>query len=148
MKSKILVVEDNDLSREMLCDWLELKGFAVDSASSLSEAFAAVERREPDVVLLDVKLGADDGLSLAAWLRLDSTRQRIVVIAVTAHAMLTEQERILRAGCNACISKPIDFPLLLEQLNQWLTVRLVMSRASCCDSQAFGATLCGNGSRR
>jgi two-component system cell cycle response regulator DivK len=145
VKSKILVVEDNDLSREMLCDWLELQGFAVDAASCLSEAFAAVERREPDAVLLDVKLGADDGLSLAAWLRLDRTRQRIVVIAVTAHAMLTEQERILRAGCNACISKPIDFPLLQEQLNQWLTVKLVMSRAACGDGQAVDATVCGNG---
>jgi CheY-like chemotaxis protein len=128
MKSHILVVEDNAFSREMMCDWLELQGFTVDSATSLSEALAAVTKCEPDAVLLDVQLGAEDGLSLAAWLRLDKTRQHIPVIAVTAHAMINEQERILKAGCNACISKPVDFRLLLERLNRWLTVAGVMNR--------------------
>ncbi len=141
MKAHILVVEDNAFSREMLCDWLELQGFAVDSASSLSEALAAVEKSRPDAVLLDVQLGADDGLSLAAWLRLDKTRGHIPVIAVTAHAMVMEQERILQAGCNACISKPIDFQLLLEQLDRWLTVATVMNRASRSDCRIIGPSI-------
>jgi CheY-like chemotaxis protein len=138
MKAHILVVEDNAFNREMLCDWLELQGFAVDSASSLSEALAALEKCRPQAVLLDVQLGADDGLSLAAWMRLDKTRGHIPVIAVTAHAMVTEQERILQAGCNACISKPIDFQLLLEQLNRWLTVAAVMNQASRSDCHMIG----------
>jgi two-component system cell cycle response regulator DivK len=128
MKPHILVVEDNAFSRELLCDWLELQGFTVASATSLSEALAAVMRCEPAAVLLDVQLGGEDGLSLAAWLRLDKARHHIPVIAVTAHAMFSEQDRILRAGCNACISKPVDFPLLLEKLNRWLTVAGVMNR--------------------
>jgi len=71
-------------------------------------------------VLLDVQLGADDGLSLAAWLRQQPALRDIPVIAVTAHAMVTERERILQAGCNACVSKPVDFKLLREHLERWL----------------------------
>jgi CheY-like chemotaxis protein len=122
MKTRILVVEDNAFGREMLCDWLELQGFAVDSAASLHAAFAAIERGQPAAVLLDVQLGADDGLSLAVWLRQDLALCHIPIIAVTAHAFVAEQERILQAGCNACISKPIDFNALREQLNRWLAV--------------------------
>lgn len=128
MKPYVLVVEDDAPSREMLCDWLELQGFAVNSASSLAEALASVAQCQPDAVLLDVQLGSDDGLSLAIWLRLDQARQHIPVIAVTAHAMLTEQERILQAGCNACISKPVEFHLLRKQLNRWLAGARQMNR--------------------
>jgi two-component system cell cycle response regulator DivK len=144
MKSHVLVVEDNAFSREMLCDWLELQGFSVDSATSLSEALGAVTRCEPDAVLLDVQLGAEDGLSLAAWLRLDTARRHIPVIAVTAHAMFSEQERILKAGCNACISKPVDFRQLLEKLNRWLTVAGVMSRNARSEGLMADQPFCGN----
>jgi CheY-like chemotaxis protein len=73
-------------------------------------------------VSLDVQLGADDGLSLASWMRQQQKLRHIPVIAVTAHAMITEQERILQAGCNTCISKPVDFKLLADQLRVWLAV--------------------------
>ncbi|MFY9529030.1 MAG: response regulator [Candidatus Acidiferrales bacterium] len=120
MKHCILVVEDNQLNRELLCDWLETRGYEVVSASDLKEGFAAVEKAKPHAVLLDVQLGADDGLSLAAWIREQTALRHIPVIAVTAHAMVVEQERILLAGCNACVSKPIEFQLLEGQLQQWL----------------------------
>jgi two-component system, sensor histidine kinase and response regulator len=71
-------------------------------------------------VLLDVKLGAQDGLELAAWIRRDPKLQGIPVIAVTAHAMMTDLERVLRAGCNACVSKPVDFRQLRNELDRWL----------------------------
>jgi CheY-like chemotaxis protein len=120
MKHRILVVEDNQLNRELLCDWLEAEGYEVLSAIDLKTATATVEAEQPHVVLLDVQLGADDGLSLAAWMRQRSGLRFIPIIAVTAHAMVTEQKRILQAGCNACISKPVDFKLLSEQLERWL----------------------------
>ena len=121
MKPRILVVEDNPLNRELLCDWLDAEGYEVVSAGDLKTGFEAVEKEHPHVVLLDVQLGADDGLSLAAWLRQQPALRDIPVIAVTAHAMMTERERILQAGCNACVSKPVDFKLLREQLQRWLT---------------------------
>ena len=120
MKYRILVVEDDPLSRELLCDWLEAEGYEVLSATDLRAAMAVVEAKPPQAVLLDVRLGDEDGLSLAAWMRRHAKLQSIPIIAVTAHAMLTEQERILQAGCNTCVSKPIDFKLLNQNLQRWL----------------------------
>ena len=120
MRTRILVVEDNLLNRELLCDWLDAEGYEVTAAADLKTGFAAVEKEPPHAVLLDVQLGADDGLSLAAWLRQQPALRDIPVIAVTAHAMVTERERILQAGCNACISKPVDFKLLGRELDKWL----------------------------
>lgn len=120
MRHAILVVEDNALNRELLCDWLETEGYEVSSAETLSSAIASVQQLPPDAVLLDVQLGDDDGLSLAAWMRKQPKLCHIPVIAVTAHALVTEQHSFLQAGCNACVSKPIDFKILREQLERWL----------------------------
>jgi two-component system, cell cycle response regulator DivK len=121
VKHPILVVEDYLLNRELLCDWLETEGYEVSSAENLSSAIASIERHPPDAVLLDVQLGDDDGLSLAAWMRKQPRLCHIPVIAVTAHALVTEQHSFLQAGCNACISKPINFKILREELERWLT---------------------------
>jgi CheY-like chemotaxis protein len=120
VKGRILVVEDNDLSRELICDWLETEGYDVVSAANLKGAFAAVESQPPHAILLDVQLGPDDGLTLASWIRQQPTLCHIPVIAVTAHAMITEQERIFVAGCNAYVPKPVDLKSLSQQLEQWL----------------------------
>jgi CheY-like chemotaxis protein len=122
MMRHILVVEDNDLSRELLSDWLESENYRVASAANLEEAFAAIQEMPPDAVLLDVQLGDQDGLSLASWIRHRPTLSHIPVIAVTAHAMVTEQERIFQAGCNAYVPKPVDFKVLTKHLQQWLAV--------------------------
>lgn len=120
MKHRILVVEDNPLNRELLCDWLEAEGHEVLSAEDLTAARRALTAQQPDAVLLDVQLGHEDGLSLAEWMRQQPELCRIPVIAVTAHALVTEHERFLQAGCNACVSKPVNFKVLSEQLERWL----------------------------
>jgi CheY-like chemotaxis protein len=120
MKHRILVVEDNQPNRELLCDWLEVEGFQVLAAANLEQAFAAFQNGPPHAVLLDVQLGREDGLTLAEWVRRDPKLHNIPVIAVTAHAMVTAQERVMQAGCNACVSKPIDFKLLGKELERWL----------------------------
>ena len=120
MKHAILVVEDNPLNRELLCDWLETEGYEVWSVENLNSAIASVEQRPPDAVLLDVQLGDEDGLSLAAWMRKQPKLCHIPVIAVTAHALVTEQRSFLQAGCNACVSKPINFKILREEMERWL----------------------------
>jgi CheY-like chemotaxis protein len=120
VKHPILVVEDNPLNRELLCDWLEAEGYQVRSAETLSSAMASMQRHSPAAVLLDVQLGHEDGLSLAAWMRMQPKLCGIPVIAVTAHALVTEQYSFLQAGCNACVSKPIDFKILREELQRWL----------------------------
>jgi CheY-like chemotaxis protein len=122
MKRRILVVEDNQPNRELLGDWLESEGFEVVAAENLQQGYAALSGQPPDAVLLDIQLGREDGLSLVQWIRQDKKLSRIPVIAVTAHAMVTDHQRVLQAGCNACLAKPVDFKLLGERLEQWLNL--------------------------
>ena len=117
---RILVVEDNAINRELLCDWLEAQDYVALSTEGLGGAQRLLKDEQPDAVLLDVQLGNEDGLSLATWMRRQPGFSGIPVIAVTAHALVTEQQRFLQSGCNACISKPIDFKLLHRELGKWL----------------------------
>ena len=125
MKQNILVVEDNQLNRELLCDWLEMEGYEVWFAANLESSYKILAKRLPDAVLLDINLGAENGLDLIAWMRQKPALGDIPVIAVTAHALVTDQEQILQAGCKACLSKPINFEGLREQLNHWVQDRTV-----------------------
>jgi two-component system cell cycle response regulator DivK len=127
LKHCVLVVEDNQLNRELLHDWLEVEGYEVWPAEDLKASYEVFAKRLPDVVLLDINLGAESGLDLVAWMRQTPELREIPVIAVTAHALVTEQEGILQAGCRACLSKPINFEDLRKQLSHWLEVR-AMSR--------------------
>ncbi|MGB8543673.1 MAG: response regulator [Candidatus Acidiferrales bacterium] len=120
MKHRILVIEDNPANSELLCDWLEAQGYQPIAAENLEQAFAAFESELPDAVLLDVQLGAEDGLSLARWIRQQPHLCHLPILAVTAHAMVTDHERVIQSGCNAWISKPVDFKLLSQQLDRWL----------------------------
>ena len=125
MKHGILVVEDNQPNRELLCDWLELEGYEVWSATDLKASTEVFAKRLPNAVLLDINLGGENGLDLVAWMRQKPELWEIPVIAVTAHALVTEQLGILQAGCRACLSKPINFQGLREQLNHSLQDRTV-----------------------
>ena len=120
MKHRILVIEDNPLNLELLSDWLNGEGFEVHSAVNLKSAFVLAERSRPHAVLLDIQLGADDGLMFAAWLRSHKSLRATPLIAVTAHALLSERDHILKSGCNDCISKPVDFRNLRQCLQRWL----------------------------
>ena len=130
MKHCILVVEDNQLNRELLCDWLEVEGYEVWSSADLQASYDVFAKRIPDAVLLDINLGADNGLDLLAWMLQRPETREIPVIAVTAHALVGEQQRILNAGCRACLSKPIDFQLLGAELKR----RLQDSKTAPIDS--------------
>ena len=122
---RILVVEDNELNRELLRDWLEVEGYEVWLAADLTTSYEVFAQQVPDAVLLDINLGNENGLDLIVWMREKPDTHEVPVIAVTAHALATEQERILQAGCKACLAKPIDFQELREQLNHWLQERTV-----------------------
>jgi CheY-like chemotaxis protein len=120
MSYRVLVVEDNPANLELAMDWLESEQFLVTTATTLEEARAAVRAASPDIVLLDVQLGAEDGLQLVSWIRSAPDLQKIPVIAVTAHAMVTDHERVMQAGCDACVSKPVNFRVLRGELEKWL----------------------------
>jgi CheY-like chemotaxis protein len=90
LKPGILVVEDNQLNRELVCDWLEVEGYEVWSAAELKSSYEVFSKRLPDAVLLDINLGKDNGLDLVAWMRQKPETRKIPVIGVTAHALVAE----------------------------------------------------------
>lgn len=120
MKPVILVVEDNPLNAELLWSWLEMDGYEVINADGLERAIAALRSAQPALVLLDIGLGSDNGLSLVSWIRAQPALHPTPVIAVSAHAMVTDQQRILDAGCQAFIAKPINFDQLRTEMRRLL----------------------------
>lgn len=106
--SLILVVDDNDAGLLLTCAVLQLDGFRVDSASSSKEVLERMHSHRPDLILMDVQMPGQDGLSLTRQLKADPATVTIPIVALTAHAMAGDRELALAAGCSGYISKPID----------------------------------------
>jgi two-component system, cell cycle response regulator DivK len=124
VKTRVLVVEDNPMSLEMLTDWLEIGGYEVKAAEDLAGAQATFQSARPALVLLDIRLGEEDGADFARWIRArpEADSGSVPVIAVTAHALRDEQDRILQSGCNAVVCKPVDLRQLKGEMERWLAV--------------------------
>ena len=114
---KILLVEDNELNRDMLTRRLKRKGFAIVSAKNGQEAIDMSKSENPDIILMDLSLPVIDGWTAAKKLKGDATTKSIPIIALTAHAMKGDREKALEAGCDDYDTKPIDFERLLEKIN-------------------------------
>ena len=112
----ILLVEDNDMNRDMLTRRLTRRGFAVLHAADGVEAVTTALGCRPDVVLMDLSLPEVDGLEATRRIKADPSARAIPVIALTAHAMLNDRERALAAGCDDYDTKPINFGRLLEKI--------------------------------
>jgi len=110
---KVLLVEDNEMNRDMLSRRLERKGHEVLIAVDGQEAIAMTREHRPAVVLMDMSLPVLDGWEATRRLKADESTRAIPVIALTAHALPAERDRALEAGCVAFETKPIDFPKLL-----------------------------------
>jgi CheY-like chemotaxis protein len=104
----ILVVEDNEANQLLARSVLELEGYRVEIAASALEVHEVLRATTPDLILMDVQLPGQDGLSLTRDLKSDPSTSRIPVVALTAHAMRGDREVALSAGCAGYISKPID----------------------------------------
>ena len=104
----VVVVEDNVRSRRLVRDLLEVHGFGIVEAESAEEALEAMQDTRPDLVLLDIQLPGMDGVAALRMLREDPRTADVPAIAVTAYAMRGDEERLLEAGFDAYIAKPID----------------------------------------
>ena len=114
--AKILLVEDNEMNRDMLQRRLQKRGFEVITAVDGQEGVDRARRELPDLILLDMSLPVLDGWGAAGILKGDAATQRIPIIALTAHAMTGERERAFEAGCDEYDTKPIELSRLLEKI--------------------------------
>jgi len=116
----ILIVEDNEMNRDMLSRRLERKGYkiliAVDGAMGIDVARA----NGPDLILMDMSLPVVDGWEATRRIKADEALKHIPVIALTAHAMANDRDKALEAGCDEYDTKPIDLPRLLGKMETLL----------------------------
>jgi two-component system cell cycle response regulator DivK len=116
--ARILVVEDNPMNMELTVDLLKLQGYEVLSAQTGQEALAIVDCEHLDLVLMDVGLPGMDGLAVTKIMKENPKTKHVPVVALTAHAMKGDEERMLNHGCAGYIAKPIDtreFPKAVEK---------------------------------
>ena len=117
---KILLVEDNDINRDMLSRRLERKGYQVIVAVNGEESVAKTLSDRPDIVLMDLHLPVLDGWAATRQIKANPQTQKIPVIALTADANAGEREKALAAGCDDYETKPIDLPRLLQKIDKLL----------------------------
>ena len=117
---RILLVEDNELNRDMLSRRLERKGFDVLMAADATEGLSMARAQSPDLILMDMRLPDLDGWSATRQLKADDSTRQIPVIALTAHAMSGDRQKALGAGCDDYDTKPIELPRLLEKIDALL----------------------------
>ncbi len=118
--AKILLVEDNEMNRDMLSRRLTRKGYAVAIAVDGEQGVAMARAEAPDLILMDMSLPVLDGWEATRQLKAAPETQAIPVIALTAHAMAGDREKAMNAGCDDFDTKPIELPRLLEKIEALL----------------------------
>ena len=115
--AKILLVEDNEMNRDMLSRRLIRKGFEVVMALDGQQAVEAAAAHGPDLILMDMSLPVIDGWEATRRIKAAAGTRAIPVIALTAHAMADDRDKALAAGCDDYDTKPVDLPRLLDKIN-------------------------------
>lgn len=119
--TRILLVEDNEMNRDMLSRRLQRRGYEIVLAVDGIDGLQAASASAPDLILLDMSLPLLDGWEVARRLKAAPETAPIPIIALTAHAMAGDREQALAAGCDDYDTKPIEFPRLLEKISTLLT---------------------------
>lgn len=118
--AKILLVEDNEMNRDMLSRRLARKGYEVTIAVDGQQGIEMARAEAPDLILMDMSLPVLDGWEATRQLKAAAETQTIPVIALTAHAMVGDREKAVEAGCDDFDTKPIELPRLLEKIEALL----------------------------
>ncbi len=114
----ILLVEDNELNRDMLRRRLSHRGYEVVMAVNGRQGIDMARGLHPDLILMDLSLPEIDGWQAVRILKSDAATDHIPVVALTAHAMLGDREKALEAGCDEYATKPVDLPLLIGMVER------------------------------
>lgn len=118
--TKILLVEDNEMNRDMLSRRLQRKGYEIVMAEDGEKGIAMAGAEKPDLILMDMSLPIVDGWEATRRVKADAATRHIPIIALTAHAMSGDRDKALEAGCNDYDTKPIDLARLLEKIEAQL----------------------------
>lgn len=122
MNGRILVVEDNNDNRILMSDMLTSLGYVILEAVNGEQGLEIASQEIPDLIFMDLSLPVMDGWSATKHLKNNPKLRNIPIIALTAHALVGDQERALEAGCDDYISKPISFDTLKEKLQEYLDI--------------------------
>jgi len=117
---RILLVEDNEMNRDMLSRRLERKGYETIIAVDGQEGVEMTESEKPDLILMDMSLPVLDGWEATRKLKSGASTKDIPIIGLSAHAMSGDREKALDAGCNDYDTKPVELPRLLEKIETLL----------------------------
>jgi two-component system cell cycle response regulator DivK len=120
MKKTALIVEDNALNLKLMRDLLEASGIATLQTKDGMRALEMAREHRPDIILMDIQLPDVSGLDVTRQLKADSDLRHIPIIAVTALALRGDEERVLEAGCDAYITKPISVANFLDEVKKFL----------------------------
>jgi CheY-like chemotaxis protein len=122
---KILLVEDNEMNRDMLSRRLQRKGYAVVMAHDGEQGLALAKSESPDLILMDISLPKMDGWQVTKALKSNAETKGIPVIALTAHALSTDRQKAFEIGCDDYDTKPVEFGRLSEKIEQLLVEKSV-----------------------
>ena len=117
---KILLVEDNEMNRDMLSRRLQRRGYTVVNAEDGEKGLLLARSEAPDLILMDISLPAMDGWEVTRLLKANPSTCHIPIIALTAHAMVSDREKAIVAGCDEYDTKPVDFGRLSEKIENLL----------------------------
>jgi CheY-like chemotaxis protein len=118
--AKLLIVEDNEMNRDMLSRRLQRRGFVTLIATDGGAGVATARMEHPDLILMDMSLPVIDGWEATRQLKADPATAGIPIIALTAHAMTSDRDKALEAGCNDYDTKPVDLQRLLGKIDTLL----------------------------
>jgi two-component system, cell cycle response regulator DivK len=118
--AKILIVEDNEMNRDMLSRRLIRRGYEIVMAVDGAEGIAAAMAGHPDLILMDMSLPVVDGWEATRRLKAEPVTRAIPVIGLTAHAMAGDREKVIEAGCDDYDTKPVELPRLLQKIEALL----------------------------
>jgi len=117
LMTTILLVEDNELNRDMLSRRLERHGFDIIFANNGKESIEVARDSQPNVILMDINLPIMDGWEATRTIKSDDSIKQIPVIGLSAHAMSEDRQKALDCGCNEYETKPVDLPRLLKKIS-------------------------------
>ena len=120
--AKILVVEDNEINRDMMVRRLQRRGYIIVTAVDGQQGIDMTRSEKPDLVLMDMSLPVVDGWEATRQIKNDPSISHIPVVGLTAHAMVGDRDKALNAGCNDYATKPVEFEKLVELINRLTSV--------------------------